>query len=238
MVRAETTGRSVSQGDDALEVAVKALGVIPDHRVRVLVHVEGPHDRRFLQHVSRTYREKHPDLVCLATSPEIAFVLLGGSTLAEWVSEKLLAGLRIPEFHLYDGDVSKYEKHVNEVNARGTHDSARRTQRLELENYLHPRAIERVLQAPAGRPLQVNFGRGDNVENTVAAAIPDHAGKARKTLDRRSLKSWLNDDVAKAMTLEELEQADAAGEVLGWLREITALVERAKRASLGPGTAP
>lgn len=219
---ATTSGsRSILTGDDALDTAVAALGVVPDHRVRVLLCVEGPYDRAFLQAACRAYRADGEDLVCLTNDPAIAFVLLGGSTLTEWVNGHLLRNIGIPEFHLYDGDVSKYSDAVNEVNQRGGRHSARQTSKRELENYLHPDAISRVLSGPAGVEISVSFGDQDDVESVVANAMPDSNGNPRKKLERRALKHWLNHDVAAAMTASEFDAQDTDGELRLWLAEIT-----------------
>jgi putative ATP-dependent endonuclease of OLD family len=214
-------GRSILVGDEALDVAVKTLGVVPDHRVRVLVCVEGPYDRAFMQAACTAYRAAGGDLVCLTNDPAVAFVLLGGSTLTEWVNHHLLRNIRIPEFHVYDRDVSKYADAVAEVNQRGCGHSARQTNKRELENYLHPDAIWRVLAGPAGNLAAVVYGSDDDVESVIAAAMPDHNGNPRKKLARRTLKHWLNHDVAAAMTASEFDAQDPAGEIKSWLAEIT-----------------
>jgi len=153
----------------------------------------------------------------------VAFVLLGGSTLSEWVSSNLLRHTMIPEFHLYDGDIARYGDSVNEVNRRGAPHSARQTTKRELESYLHPDAIRRVLAEPAGNLGGFAYGDQDDVEAVVAAAMPDHQGNPRKKLDRRALKHWLNHDAAAAMTRAELDSRDPGGEIRGWLTEITRL---------------
>ena len=77
-----------------------------------------------------------------------------------------------------------------------------------------------------GHAVKVEFAHEDDVEAVVAAAIPDHQGNPRKKLKRRELKSWLNREVASAMTLEELIEVDQEEELLGWFRDITELVCR------------
>ena len=224
LVREQPAGREVVDGDEVLPDIVQTLGVIPDHRVRVLVCVEGPYDRAFLQSACEVYRSSGEDLACLKTDPAVAFVLLGGSTLSEWVSSHLLRHTMIPEFHLYDGDIARYGDAVNEVNQRGAPHSARQTRKRELENYLHPDAIQRVLAGPSGNLGAVTFGDQDDVEAVVAAAMPDHQGNPRRKLQRRALKHWLNHEVAAAMTRAEFDSRDPDGEILGWLSEITRLV--------------
>jgi hypothetical protein len=159
----------------------------------------------------------------LESDPAVAFVLLGGSTLCEWVSSHLLRNINIPEFHIYDSDVSNYGDAVTQVNQRGGRDSARQTSKRELENYMHPEAIRRVLAGPAGNLGTFAFGPHDDVESVLAAAMPDQKGNPRKKLARRALKAWLNQDVAAAMTAAEFDAQDPTAEIRSWLAEITRL---------------
>lgn len=223
-VTAGDAGRSIRAGDDAFQAAVATLGVVPDHRVRVLVCVEGPYDRAFLQAACTAYRATGDDLVCLSTDPAVAFVLLGGSTLMEWVNANFLRNLGVPQWHLYDNDVHKYGEFVDKVNQRGNGDSARRTTQRELENYLHPDAIRRVLAPQAGSLEPFSFGPSDDVELAVATAMPDANGNPRRKLERRALKHWLNHDVAAVMTVAEFDEQDQIGEIKSWLAEITEIV--------------
>jgi putative ATP-dependent endonuclease of OLD family len=227
LVYVDGTYRKVTTGETAMSGAIETLGVVPDHRVRVLVCVEGPHDRALLQAACEAYRTEGEDLVCLSSDPSVAFVLLGGSTLSEWVSRNLLGHLKIPEFHLYDGDVTKYGASVAEVNGRDGKHSARQTQKRELENYLHPDAISRVLSGPAGTSVCVTFGNWDDVEAAVSKAIPDPQGNPRKKLERRAIKHWLNHDVAANMTAAEFRERDPDGELESWLKAITVIARGA-----------
>ena len=228
--RSDTASTLVSAGTDAVyNRIVASLGVVPDHRARVLLCVEGPTDLACLRSLCRTYRNRHKELVCIETDPRIASVLLGGGTLQNWTAEHLLRHTGICEFHIYDRDVQrpdgsfKYATAVETVEQRGNGHTARLTQRREIENYLHPTAIDRILAPVVGHPVRVEFTHEDDVEAVVAAAIPDHQGNPRKKLKRRELKYWLNREVANDMSLEELIEVDQEEEILGWFREITAL---------------
>ncbi len=228
--RSDTASTLVSAGTDAVyNRIVASLGVVPDHRARVLLCVEGPTDLACLRSLCRTYRNRHKELVCIETDPRIASVLLGGGTLQNWTAEHLLRHTGICEFHIYDRDVQrpdgsfKYATAVETVEQRGNGHTARLTQRREIENYLHPTAIDRILAPVVGHPVRVEFTHEDDVEAVVAAAIPDHQGNPRKKLKRRELKSWLNREVANDMSLEELIEVDQEEEILNWFREITAL---------------
>ena len=222
---------SVSSGTDSVyHRIVDTLGLIPDKRACLLLCVEGPTDIECLRTLCRLYRQQYPKLVCLETDPRIASVMLGGSTLQSWTAQHLLRNTHIREYHLYDRDTTqkdgryKYESAVQRVVDRNNGDTARLTKRREIENYLHPAAIERIFTPLVKYPVSVSFTHEDDVESVVAAAIPHQNGNPRKKLQRRELKSWLNREVASAMTLDELIEVDSDKEVLGWLTEITDLV--------------
>jgi hypothetical protein len=221
----------VSSGSDGVYQRIAdTLGLIPDKRARLLLCVEGPTDMACLRTFCHIYRQQHPSLICIETDPRVATVLLGGSTLQSWTAQHLLQHTNIREFHLYDRDMMldnggyKYATAVATVLERKNGDTARLTKRREIENYLHPSAIDRILTPLIGHQVKVSFTQDDDVESVVATAMPDQNGKPRKKLQRRDLKSWLNREVASAMTLDELKEVDADQEVLGWLTEITSLV--------------
>ena len=225
--------------DEVYKRITETLGVVPDQRVRVLLFVEGPTDLYCLRHFCRIYRTAYPELVCLENDPRIAVVLLGGGILKTWVNEHLLANTGIPEYHIYDRDppgpdgTFQYGSHVDAVNARPGRDSARLTKRRELENYLHPDTIELVLSTVVGKRIRVEFDAHHDVEKEVGRQIAHQNGKPVKNFRSRSLKSWLAEEVAAAMTLRELKEADPEEEILGWLRELTTLA-----GNPAPGTSP
>ena len=224
-----STGIS-SGSDDVYQKVVDTLGMIPDKRSQLLLCVEGPTDMASLRTFCHIYRQQHPSLICIETDPRVATVLLGGSTLQSWTAQHLLQHTNIREFHLYDRDMLlengsyKYATAVSTVLDRKNGDTARLTKRREIENYLHPNAIDRIITPLVGHQVKVNFTQDDDVESVVAAAIPDQNGKPRKKLQRRDMKSWLNREVASAMTLDELKEVDADQEVLGWLKDISSMV--------------
>jgi len=212
--------------EEVYDQVVASLGVIPDKRAQVLLCVEGPHDVAFLRNMCRLFRASGANLPCIESDPRIATVLLGGSTLQEWVNHHFLRTTGLPEFHLYDRDEPKpdgtfrYQNACEEVNGRGCGHSARLTMKREMENYLHPDAIERVLSPIVNAPVKPIFGDDDDVEKVVSSCILDDQGNAQKRVSRRSLKSWLNNEVAAVMTIDELKSRDPNEEILGWFKDI------------------
>ena len=151
---------------------------------------------------------------------------VGGSSLKEWVSKRFLSGLGLPEFHLYDRDLKRedgtypYGAACAEVNERGNGHSARLTAKREMEDYLHPAAIDRVLKPVAGVAVRPEVTDDCDVVAAISACLSEGSEQRRTSLRRRTIKSWLNREVAAAMTIDELRERDPGDEVLGWLLEI------------------
>ena len=213
--------RSVQKADDNVLQAVAAdLGIIPDKRVRVLLCVEGPHDVQFLKHVNRIFRSADPNVIDVTNDPRVAFVVLGGSTLQEWVNQHYLRNLALPEIHVYDRDLArpdgtyKYQEARDAVNARVDGSRGYLTQKRELENYLHIDAINEALAAHIPAGLAFALTDECDVEDEIRAAT----GQGR--FDRKSVKYWLNEEAASRMTITRLQQRNADVELLDWFTEI------------------
>jgi hypothetical protein len=100
---------SIQAGAPIFGVVADALGVTPDSRVKVLFCVEGPTDVCAFRALSNALHRADANIPDLTTDDRVVFVVLGGSTLNQWVAENHLRALRIPEFHIYDRDVPAYE---------------------------------------------------------------------------------------------------------------------------------
>lgn len=135
--------------------------------------------------------------------------------LAHWVAGNYLRHLGIPEVHIYDSDVAKYEVSVNEVNARTDGSWATRTAKYEIENYLHAAAIERALGVTIEVPDQKNAA-GDAVPRIAALAkhVKDQRGNAPSD---NTVKRLLANRAFPLMTSDLLKERDPDDEVKGWL---------------------
>lgn len=216
LVTKTEAGPTVNGGNDGIYASIATtLGVIADRRLEVLVCVEGPTDVRHMKAMCKLHREQHGDLPCLTTDPRIAIIPLGGSTLLEWASQHYLRNVGAREFHVYDkwpveNGTPKYQAACDDVNGRGAGFKACITQKHEVENYLHPDAI----QAATGAAIAI---RDDlDVEQTVKDA-------ADRTCTKRETKRKLAEAMER-MTLAQLLERDAAGETLGWMRDIAGLL--------------
>jgi hypothetical protein len=212
--------RFVQRGDDgqpSIEIAtdatweamVSSLGVVPDNRVQVLICVEGPTDVAALKCLSRALRQGDPTILDFDNDPRIAFVVLGGGTLSHWVNEHYLKGLGRPEVHIYDRDVANYGDAVAQVNQRVDGSWGVQTSKLEIENYLHPDAIQ------DGLSLTVTFGDGDDVPSIVRGLTGWKDNTAKRKLAQHAFPK---------MSAARIAARDPGDEVLGWFRRIEAML--------------
>jgi putative ATP-dependent endonuclease of the OLD family len=206
--------------DDVVSQVVADLGIIPDKRARVLVCVEGPHDLQFLKRINKVFRDEDSAIIDLFADPHVALVVLGRSTLQEWVNQHYLKNLDLPEVHIYDRDEVKngkykYQDAKDAVNARGDGSVGYLTTKREMENYLHIDAINEALQSVVDSSFTFNITDECDVEDEIKSAL-NGQGK----IQRRSIKHWLNEDAAAKMTLDRLHQRNAYDEIKGWFVEI------------------
>ena len=214
-------GREICIADEeVIKNVVADLGIVPDKRARVLVCVEGPHDLQFLKRINRLLRNEDPNVIDIFGDPRVALVVLGGSTLREWVNQHYLKNVGLPEVHIYDRDELKdgkykYQEAKDAVTARGDGSIGFLTTKREMENYLHVDAISDALQPVTG----VNFSFPLTDDCDVEAEIKTRLGGQGK-IQRRSIKHWLNEDAVDHMTLERLQGRNGYDEVKGWFLEI------------------
>ena len=147
-------------------------------------------------------------------------VVLGGSTLKEWVNQHYLKNVGLPEVHIYDRDELKngkykYQDDRDAVNARGDGSIGFLTSKREMENYLHIDAISEALQPVVG--FNFTFGLSDDCDvETEIKTLLNGQGK----IQRRSIKHWLNEDAASRMTIDRLKERNGYEEIKGWFTEI------------------
>jgi len=216
IVQDDNKQRRVEFGnDDIIQSIADDLGILPNHQVQMSVCVEGPTDISFFHYVSRLFKnDVDPELPCIETDPRIVIFHLGGSTLQSWVNKHYLKKLKLPEFHLYDRDEdSKYQSDCDKVNNRNDGSQAHITNKREIENYLHPDAIEQIL----GVKLDINDDT--DVEKEVISKL----GKGK--LNRKPIKAWLNNEVVAAMTVDMFKERSGFNEILGWLQKIAAFLK-------------
>lgn len=200
----------------AMTMIVNALGVLPDHGVKVFFGVEGKHDIEFLKTISRNlskYEANIPDLEQAEESGKLIFFFMGGcGNLGFWASK--LSKLNIPEFYLIDGDNCpsgnhKQQKKINEHRNNGH--TVWVTNKRELENYIHLDLIK------SQYPNYSGTGASDeNVPKLCSDSSGDKEKKVKQTLN--------NKKVISKMTPAMLSAVDTDDEVRGWLMEVGQLL--------------
>jgi len=114
------------------------ISLLPNNQVRVAVCLEGPNDVEFFYNISRLFGFD------FERDQEVLIIPLGGGTLEHWVNRRFLDKLNIPQVHIYDNDVSKYQNSVDEINSRKNDSWASLTKFREIENYVHPSLVRRL----------------------------------------------------------------------------------------------
>lgn len=217
----EKNGRDVRiADDDVIRTVVADLGIIPDKRAKVLVCVEGPHDLQFLRRISGLFRAEDDTVIDMFADPRVALVVLGGSTLKEWVNQHYLKNVGLPEVHIYDRDELKngkykYQDDKNAVNARRDGSIGFLTAKREMENYLHIDAISEALHPVVGVNFTFALSDDCDVETEIKTQL---SGQGK--IQRRSIKHWLNEDAASRMTIGRLKERNGYDEIKSWFTEI------------------
>jgi putative ATP-dependent endonuclease of OLD family len=219
-----TTG---SEDEEILKRIADTLGVLPDltpplapqhHKVKLVICVEGPNDVAFLKTISQIVHRTYPDIIDLNMSPATVVIPLGGGALKEWVNHNYLQKLGTPEYHIYDGDNTHAHAGVcDKVNRRGDGSTARETVKREMENYIHGDIVRELF----GVEIEISDTMDVSTEISTLLRKTNPDGLRPDTVKRK-----LNRLGTQKMTIELLQARDPDGEVLGWLREISAFVQK------------
>jgi len=214
-------GRVAKMGSEEVYKRVASdLGVLPDNRVKVILCLEGPHDIQFIKRINALFRAADPSVIDISSDPRVAFVVLGGSTLQEWVNQHYLQNLNMPEVHIYDRDELrngkyKHQEAMDRVNARNDGSIAFLTNKREMENYLHLDAINEALNPETNKSFIFTMTDECDVENEIKSQM-NGQGRIR----RRSIKHWLNEEAVECMTLERIRERNGYEEIIKWFQEI------------------
>lgn len=210
--------RKVDCGEAILPDIIKELGVLPDlgEKVRVIVCVEGPTDVAAITALGKCIHENNPSVVDVEGDSRVLLISLGGSTLEAWVNRDYLRKLRLPEVHIYDSDVNRYEKSVRNVNARANGSWATQTKKYEIENYLHPQVIRDLYG------VNVDTNQEKFPEAFAEKLQESNPTQYKKRPNSNTAKRLLSSAFEK-MTWDYLKETDPEGEVLRWFEKITEL---------------
>lgn len=216
----EESNALVQNGTEAvIAEVVKTLGILPnpEQNIKLVIYVEGPTDVIALKCFSRCLREKYPDVINLSTDKRILLIPSGGSILKYWVDAHYLENLNCPCIHIYDNDVTTYQKSIDKVNARNDGSWGVLTKKYEIENYLHYDAIKSAYDVDV---------------DTDEEKVPERFGKVyaiKKKLDKPMGANKSKLYLRKAfdmMTYQLLMERDTEGEIKSWFDKMKAIVER------------
>jgi putative ATP-dependent endonuclease of OLD family len=198
----------------------------------VLIVVEGAHDVEFLCRLTKRLRQDDPTFPALSVWEQLGrviFVPFGGGRVLAW--SKRFAALCCSEFHLYDREIEPETAIRHEavacINLR-PQCQALLLKKHSLENYLHPAAL---FDAGGGR---IQVGNDERMSTVVARSWylrrphdrewEELSSRAQRRMATQA-KRWLNTEAVDRMTFPMLRDRDAEGELISWLRAITAAVE-------------
>ena len=210
--------------ETTLSEITDSLGVLPDHKIKAFLGVEGKHDITFLCHISRMLAEAGEELPDLARAEDeglLVLVPLGGNNLDLWISR--LKEFNRPEFYLMDRDTEppdspKYHE-IAEKLRRRANCTAWTTERKELENYIHPNVIKGGYPAYSGtgQPFEdVPTLLAQAVHEASESALPwaDVIADQEKFAKKVSkAKSRLFNEFAPRMAPDLLSEIDPGNEV-------------------------
>jgi len=232
-VNPDYTRTIVDGGNDHVNTLIAdSLGVLPDHNVKLFIGVEGKTDIPFLKNMARALiaaGQNVPDLEILELNGEIIFIPCGGTSLLLWSNR--LKALNRPEFHVYDRDAEppappKSQAAIDKVNLREGC-CAVATVKREIENYVHPQAINLALGM-----IGINFVMAANQGNFVD--IPKHLVDnvnalvpSSKKWGQSRAKDFLCSEATKFMTKAMLDEIDPNGEILGWFTTMRNMIAAA-----------
>ena len=225
---------SEEKNDEVIEKIVSGLGILPNpaDRIKVLLYVEGNNDVNALKRYSQIISSDDENVINLTTTREVGYVITGGSALKHYVEHRHLEGLGKPEIHIYDNDVQDYRDSVKSINDESNPKKiAFNTNKLELENYLHPSAIHEAYSATGTKDVSLPEIKDDtDVPYEVAKLIYtlnnsnwdelDHEKQKELTSEK---KKFLNNQAVEKMTVERIRERGGYDEIRGWLTEITRL---------------
>jgi putative ATP-dependent endonuclease of the OLD family len=230
-------------GTDNVEIIDKiihTLGALPDpkNKVKVLIFVEGENDVNGLIGYSKLLHIEDNSIINLEDNEQVAFIPTGGSQLKYYIEKKYLDGLLQAQTHIYDSDIQSYIDAVTTINAEGNNRKVGyNTTKIELENYLHPQAIN---ECYSDLNIEINLTEitdTEDVSEKVAKAVhtatsttdwdainPDPVKIEQKQKKKISnAKKQLNTLAIQKMTIERLQARNGYDEIKEWLIKINEL---------------
>lgn len=224
--------------DDKQEIS-RNLGVLPDHKVKLFVGVEGVNDINFLKNISKIIALENTDALNLhelEESGEVVFIPFGGSSFKLWINR--LNGLNVKEYHICDRDneppqPAHYQTVVDDINAQDAK-KAVITNKRELENYIHHDAICNLYQPDNSAFSLTECQSFDDIPTLVAQHLHEISESSKPweevTSEKQKqkvskVKKRLNEEVIELMSYEQYCEIDSEKEVELWLLEMKEFID-------------
>ncbi len=192
--------------------------------------MEGNHDVNALKRYSAILSAQDQAILNLNETDNVGYVITGGSALKHYLEQKHLDGLGKPEVHVYDNDVNEYRVAVQQINDDPNPNKvAFNTSKNELENYLHPAAIEEAYegQGNAGVTIGVISDEMDvplevaKKFNELNANNWDEITDEKKKEKASDKKKSLNTIAVEHMTVERMQENGGYNEIHVLLSKIS-----------------
>lgn len=215
-----------TKNSEVIESIIKALGILPNpsDKVKTLLYVEGNNDIIALKTYSNTLFITGLISEDIMNSDKLGIVISGGSSLKYYLENKYLEGLGRPEVHIYDNDKDEYKSIVHQINAENNpYKKAFNTSMLEMENFLHSKAIEEAYRDQGDEITLPEITDSDNVPVLVCKAFnSDWESLPYENQKRKEskIKRFINSSAVKKMTIERLEERNVTDELISWFNTL------------------
>jgi len=220
------------QNEETIQKIIQTLGILPNpaDKVKIIIFVEGNHDVNGLKRYSLILNS-HDDTILDLSSDDIAWIIVGGSSLKHYIENNYLEGLCKPQVHIYDSDVPAYIGYVAKINAEGNPNKiAFNTTKQELESYLHHDAINEAYIANGNICTLTEILDTDDVPFKVAENLYNNSGNDWAALDElkkkdksSQKKQVLNQLAVEKMTVDRIVERGGFDEMKHWFSEIKRL---------------
>ncbi len=200
-------------------------------KVKCIICLEGKLDIEFLLNINEQINE-YKEIIELNNNDEILLIPMGGSTIEYWANKNLLKKLQINQVHIYDSDIgsdkpNKYSPYFESIENQGLNNFTFETNKREMENYIHHEILSRTYNG-FSLIYDENWDKLDLGEevakhlhvNSESTKDWDEVTSEKKKKKVSSVKKRFNEELAKSLTKQHLEELEAFDEIKGWFEKI------------------
>ena len=225
-----------NSNEDIFRKVANELGILPTielediPKVKLAICVEGKNDIAFLKKLSSSVNELK-EICDLVNDESIILLPLGGSSLQFWVNQDYLGKLNLNQVHIYDSDIgsdkpNKYQKYVDEINAKGEGNIAFVTSHREMENLFPPSLVSELYGVKI--PNETDWKTADvadivgkhNLEISDSPKVWEDLEKEDKKKRTSKIKNQLNNIHSERITKAHLDEINCFDEVKLWFDTI------------------